>query len=389
MFGYTRRLCTSISLTTNMSALKRTLSSPTTLTSRISQHNTSVTIFQLSSHDDDIENSPRRSKRVKRQDNTEHQCQSDLDNLTHDVLADKPKKSRKSGVNATASGSALPSSSERRDVQDSPKKFKAIAQSLAIPHPPPSTWRETYDTIKDMRSRFVAPVDTMGCDRAQLKETDPKVISYPLRSGFWTNTFFIIVVESSICDPRLSYVVFTNQRWSHRCCGVETPHCAWRELIHSRYDRYGGRGSSRSHCESRLLETQDWVRCFLYSIPFSALFFSHLHETLILPDRYLKKAALKLRDEFNSDVPKTVDELCSLPGVGPKMAFLALQIAWNLCVVQISPTPLEKSSYYLSHLGIMELAWTFMFTGLQTCCGGIKRQRKILNRLGNAFLNLS
>jgi len=184
MFGYTRRLCTSISLTTNMSALKRTLSSPTTLTSRISQHNTSVTIFQLSSHDDDIENSPRRSKRVKRQDNTEHQCQSDLDNLTHDVLADKPKKSRKSGVNATASGSALPSSSERRDVQDSPKKFKAIAQSLAIPHPPPSTWRETYDTIKDMRSRFVAPVDTMGCDRAQLKETDPKVISYPLRSGF-------------------------------------------------------------------------------------------------------------------------------------------------------------------------------------------------------------
>jgi len=45
---------------------------------------------------------------------------------------------------------------------------------------------------------------------------------------------------------------------------------------------------------------------------------------------YLKKAALKLRDDFDSDLPKTVDELCSLPGVGPKMAFLTLQIAWNL-----------------------------------------------------------
>lgn len=45
---------------------------------------------------------------------------------------------------------------------------------------------------------------------------------------------------------------------------------------------------------------------------------------------YLKKAAQKLRDDFNSDVPKTVDELCSLPGVGPKMAFLALQVAWKL-----------------------------------------------------------
>ena len=45
---------------------------------------------------------------------------------------------------------------------------------------------------------------------------------------------------------------------------------------------------------------------------------------------YLKKAAQKLRDEFDSDVPKTVDELCSLTGVGPKMAFLTLQTAWKL-----------------------------------------------------------
>lgn len=45
---------------------------------------------------------------------------------------------------------------------------------------------------------------------------------------------------------------------------------------------------------------------------------------------YLKKTAQKLRDDFDSDVPKTVDELCSLPGVGPKMAFLALQNAWKL-----------------------------------------------------------
>lgn len=45
---------------------------------------------------------------------------------------------------------------------------------------------------------------------------------------------------------------------------------------------------------------------------------------------YLKNTAQKLRDEFGSDVPKTVDKLCSLPGVGPKMAFLTLQTAWKL-----------------------------------------------------------
>ena len=48
--------------------------------------------------------------------------------------------------------------------------------------------------------------------------------------------------------------------------------------------------------------------------------------------RYIKQAAQKLHDEFDGDVPKTADELCSLPGVGPKMAFLALQVAWKMCV---------------------------------------------------------
>ena len=149
-----------------MSALKRTLVSPSNsprLTSHVSHHNAAVTIFQLSSHEDDIEHSPRRSKRVKTQ----------YDNLSHNVLS---VKSWKTGADATASGSVLPSPPRPRDVQASPKKFKAIPQSLATPHPPPNSWRETYNTIKDMRSRFVAPVDTMGCDMAQYKETDPKVI---------------------------------------------------------------------------------------------------------------------------------------------------------------------------------------------------------------------
>lgn len=48
--------------------------------------------------------------------------------------------------------------------------------------------------------------------------------------------------------------------------------------------------------------------------------------------RYIKQTARRLHDDFDDDVPKTVDELCSLPGVGPKMAFLALQVAWKLYV---------------------------------------------------------
>ena len=53
---------------------------------------------------------------------------------------------------------------------------------------------------------------------------------------------------------------------------------------------------------------------------------------LIEEYRYIRQAAQRLRDDFDSDVPKTVDELCSLPGVGPKMAFLCLHAAWDMYV---------------------------------------------------------
>ena len=48
--------------------------------------------------------------------------------------------------------------------------------------------------------------------------------------------------------------------------------------------------------------------------------------------RYIRQAAQRLRDDFDSDVPKTIDELVSLNGVGPKMAFLCLHAAWNMSV---------------------------------------------------------
>lgn len=39
--------------------------------------------------------------------------------------------------------------------------------------------------------------------------------------------------------------------------------------------------------------------------------------------------AIILRDEWNSDIPDTIEGLTSLPGVGPKMAYLCLSAAWD------------------------------------------------------------
>lgn len=48
---------------------------------------------------------------------------------------------------------------------------------------------------------------------------------------------------------------------------------------------------------------------------------------------YIQEAAkaLLLREgENRGDVPNTLEGLCELRGVGPKMAFLALQCAWDM-----------------------------------------------------------
>lgn len=57
------------------------------------------------------------------------------------------------------------------------------------------------------------------------------------------------------------------------------------------------------------------------------------------------KALLEQEGDEKGDVPKTVEGLCKLKGVGPKMAFLALQCAWDMCVLFIYP-----SSVWLNYL---------------------------------------
>ena len=46
--------------------------------------------------------------------------------------------------------------------------------------------------------------------------------------------------------------------------------------------------------------------------------------------KYIKLTAQILRDQYNSDIPSTIEGLVSLPGVGPKMAYLCMSAAWGI-----------------------------------------------------------
>ncbi|KAL9024498.1 MAG: hypothetical protein Q9196_006474 [Gyalolechia fulgens] len=45
--------------------------------------------------------------------------------------------------------------------------------------------------------------------------------------------------------------------------------------------------------------------------------------------KYIKATAVILQEKFHSDIPDTIDGLISLPGVGPKMAYLCMSTAWG------------------------------------------------------------
>ena len=177
----------------------------TRLSSRVSEFDSRVTIFQpesalpftttegsdeISSNQqanaaeerDDVreeESSKRSRKRIKLDSEA---VVSDIEDLvyvqhkspTHSRLQKAVKRDFK--LQSGASKGKVVSSLDSPSKLKSPSKIKPIPQILQTPHPPPPDWQETYDTIKSMRSRFMAPVDTMGCAGAQMGETEPRVV---------------------------------------------------------------------------------------------------------------------------------------------------------------------------------------------------------------------
>ncbi|KAH7928163.1 DNA glycosylase [Leucogyrophana mollusca] len=275
-----------------MSAAKRSASTRAArLAARASPYHASVTLFEAA---DALEPeagpsapSPRRSKRIKLEADT---TPEPAGVLVAD-LEDAPKTRKvKAKVKAEATTpltltSSTPVSHATNSKSRSPKKAKLIPQSLEIPHPPPPRWKETYDMIKDMRSHIVAPVDTMGCDQAQFKEQDPK------NQRFAT---LVSLMLSSQTKDEVTDAAVTKLR----------------EAVGGTLSVNAIIAADESAVSEAIAKVGFWRR----------------------KTQYIRQTAQRLRDDFDSDVPKTVDELCSLPGVGPKMAFLALQVAWKLNV---------------------------------------------------------
>jgi len=288
------------------------MSAPVRLYATRSRANPTVTLYNTLAEDLAAEASgstpaPRRQKRIKPEDDDElSPTNSSVEDSGAATLKSRRPTRRVKVEHATdADVEAGTTRSKRRSASSrvrAPKKQKPIQQLLDKPHPAPEHWNEQYATIKSMRARLTAPVDTMGCDQAQNGETDPKVhirlsniTSKTTNSSPTQNRRFATLVSLMLSSQTKDEI-------------TDAAISKLRAALGGSISIDGVISADESTISQAIDKVGFWRR----------------------KAGYLKNTAQKLRDDFDSDVPKTVDELCSLPGVGPKMAFLTLQTAWKL-----------------------------------------------------------
>ncbi|CAX45072.1 DNA base excision repair N-glycosylase, putative [Candida dubliniensis CD36] len=157
----------------------------------------------------------------------------------------------------------------------------------------PPKWSEIYNQLVWMRSKFLAPVDTQGCERmpnainANIKLRNPKVYRFQL---------LISLMLSSQTKDEVNYQAMKN--------------------LHE--------GLLKVHPDGLCIESlsklsEAEIDSYIKKVGF------HNRKA-----QYIKKTCSILMENFGGDIPKTIEEIVALPGVGPKMGFLLLQSAWGI-----------------------------------------------------------
>ncbi|XP_078611877.1 endonuclease III-like protein 1 [Branchiostoma floridae x Branchiostoma japonicum] len=143
----------------------------------------------------------------------------------------------------------------------------------------PERWREQLENIKRMRAARDAPVDSMGCQTCPDKDAPPEVKRY--------HALISLMLSSQTKDQMTS--------------------AAMKRLI------------DHGLTVDNILKTSDQkLGELIYPVGF--------WKTKV---KYIKNTTQILKDQYGGDIPATVAEMVKLPGVGPKMAYLTMDVGWG------------------------------------------------------------
>ncbi|BBN12526.1 endonuclease III [Marchantia polymorpha subsp. ruderalis] len=150
----------------------------------------------------------------------------------------------------------------------------------------PARWEEILDGIKIMRAGRDAPVDTMGCEK----------------------------VTGLLVPKERRFAVLVKALLSSQTKD---------EITHAAAGRMQERGllSIKGLCEAEEATISEAI----YPVGFYTR-----------KAGYLKKVASICNEQYDGDIPSTLKELLALPGIGPKMAHLIMNVGWadvqGICV---------------------------------------------------------
>ena len=87
----------------------------------------------------------------------------------------------------------------------------------------------------------------------------------------------------------------------------------------------------RNHFKVRIEEDNSYTevtitKCRFHPIYLTFWYYVFNFQTKV---RHIKSTCEILVKDYDGDIPESVEDLCKLPGVGPKMAHLCMNIAWN------------------------------------------------------------
>ena len=191
---------------------------------------------------------------------------------------DAPASSRVRAVDDDAPTSSVTTKHRRRSRPATIEPDREVVRA-------PDGWEKTLETIKRFRAEGPpAAVDVMGCEKIASLDGDP--------------------VEDDGKYRR--YLTLTSAMLSSQTRD---------EINHAAMMRLRARGCTPERVAA--IE-EDALDALLNPVGF------HRRKA-----RYLRETAKILLEEYDGDIPRSVEGLCALPGVGPKMAYLVMNVGWK------------------------------------------------------------
>lgn len=157
----------------------------------------------------------------------------------------------------------------------------------------PKNWDKIYNAIVEMRKLIITPVDSMGCER--MPDTITPRMSRDNAKLYRFQLLISLMLSSQTKDEvNFSAMLRLNNHFKDK-------------------------GFSGLCLEACLSATETELDECIKQVGF------HRRKAV-----YIKKTCEMVQNKFDGDLPKTIEEIISFPGVGPKMGHLLLQNGWGI-----------------------------------------------------------